>query len=296
MADGHIVRSTPPTLYPPRPGMLPPGADEALVDPSTLLEAICGASTDWQPVEQYDGSLGVTAEFVGRHQSRVGQIQWNFGLGNTYNNPGNVAGERWCTGTLVADGLFLTAGHCFDTVDDPLGWQVPQDNATGQAIPPTEIATNMHVNFNFQVDPSGNPRQEQQFPILSLEEHRLGGLDFAVVRLDGQPGAIFGVTEVSAQDADMDSMLCIIQHPAGIRKVIEAGPTTDLHGDDIGYNDLDTLGGSSGSGVLSASLERIVGVHVLGGCGPAMGTGHNHGVRISAIVQRSPIIQGLAIP
>jgi V8-like Glu-specific endopeptidase len=295
MANGQIVRNTPPTLYPPRPDTMPPGGNEALVDPASFLEAICGASTDWQPVEQYDGTLGVTVGFVGQHQSRVGQIQWNFGLGNIYNNPGNVAGERWCTGTLISEDLFLTAGHCFDTVDDPLGWQVPKDNATGQPISPAEIASTMHVNFNFQVDPAGNPRQEQQFPILSLDEHRLGGLDFAVIRLDGHPGAIFGSTEISAQDADMNSMLCIIQHPAGIRKVVEAGPTTDLQGNEIGYNDLDTLGGSSGSGVLSAPLERIVGVHVLGGCGPNMGAEQNHGVRISAIIQSSPIVQGLAI-
>lgn len=288
-----VVNETPATLYPPLPDTVPGGIDEGVADPSLLIETICGASTDWQPVEQYDGRLGVAIPFVAQRQAPVGQIQWNFGLGNTYNNPGNVAGQRWCTGTLVADDLFLTAGHCFDVVDAQNGWQAPKDNTTNQPISSPEIARNMHVNFNFQVDASGNPRQEQVFPIAALEEYRQGELDYAVVRLEGQPGATFGTTKVGTRDAELNTVLCIIQHPAGIMKVVEAGPVSRLAGHQIGYNDLDTVGGSSGAGVLSESMQCIVGVHVLGGCGPSIAVGHNHGVRITSILQHSPILRGL---
>jgi V8-like Glu-specific endopeptidase len=292
--DIDIVRSTPPTMYPPLPGQ--PGVPMDGITPAEGIdvEAICGATTDWQNVEQYDGTLGVTRRFVADRQGPVGQLQWNNNLGARYANPGNVAGVRWCTGTLIANDLFLTAGHCFDTVDDPMGWQVPRDNGTNQPIAPAEIATNLRVNFNFQVDPAGNPRPEQAVAVTQLLEHRLGGHDFAVVRLAGVPGATFGSTRVSLRDPLVGTTLCIIQHPAGNRKLIEAGPASDLHADALGYNDIDTLGGSSGSGVLVNHRGRIGGVHVLGGCGPNIGTGHNHGVRISAIIEDSPIVRGLA--
>ena len=101
---------------------------------SAILESICGASDDSQPVEQYDGTLGVAQAFVNAHQRPVGQLQWNANLGTIYTNPGNVAGVRWCTGTLLPNGLFLTAGHCFD--QDANGWQLPRVNGTNDVIPP----------------------------------------------------------------------------------------------------------------------------------------------------------------
>ena len=272
-------------------------AAEAEREYAALLESQCGATDDSQPVEQYDGSLGVSVAFVNANQPMVGQLQWNANLGGTYNNPGNVSGVRWATGTLISNDLFLTAGHNFDQTGG--GWARPRDNATGAIIAPAEIATNMHVNFNFQVDPSGNPRPEQEFPVVDLVEYRLGGLDFAIVRLGGNPGATFGSATVSTTDAAVGAMACIIGHPAGVPKRIEAGPVTDLHGDRIGYNDIDTLGGNSGSGILRATDGQIVGVHTNGGCtinDPNTDANHNHGVRITSIIAQSPTLQNLTNP
>ena len=257
-----------------------------------LIETICGTTDDSQPVEQYDGTLGVTTAFASAHQGPVGQIQWNDNLATLYTSPGDVSGVRWCSGTLIANDLFLAAGHCFDQTGG--GWTRPKDNATQATIAPAEIATNMHVNFNFQVDASGNPRTEQRFPVTALVEYRLGSLDFAIVRLGGNPGATFGVTGVSTTDPAKGDMLAIIGHPAGLPKRIEAGPTTDLSGSSITYDDIDTLGGNSGSGILRASDGRLVGVHTNGGC-TATG-GSNSGVRITSIIAASPTLQFLTRP
>jgi V8-like Glu-specific endopeptidase len=255
------------------------------------VRAICGGVDDSQPVEQYDGTLGVSAAFVAAHQGPVGQLQWNDNLAAIYTNPGDVAGVRWCSGTLIANDLFLTAGHCFDQAGG--GWTRPLTNNSTTTIPPAEIATNMHANFNFQVDPSGNLRPEQEFAIASLVEYRLDGLDYAIVRLAGNPGGVFGRALVSATDADEGNMLCIIGHPAGLPKRIEAGPAFHLHDTRIGYDSIDTLGGNSGSGILRASNGWIVGVHTNGGCDNAA-VGHNHGQRITSLRAASPILRDLS--
>jgi V8-like Glu-specific endopeptidase len=260
---------------------------------AALLETICGATDDSQPVEQYDGTLGVTIAFVNAHQGSVGQLQWNSNLASLYTSPGDVSGVRWCSGTLIANDLFLAAGHCFDQTGG--GWTRPKDNVTGTTISSAEIATHMHVNFNYQVDPAGNLRPEQSFPVTALVEYRLGGLDFAIVRLGNNPGAMFGVTQVSTTDAAVGDMLCIMGHPAGVPKRIEAGPASSLSGTTISYNDIDTLGGNSGSGILRATDGRLVGVHINGGCNP-QGTGANSGVRITSILAQSPTIQALTAP
>jgi V8-like Glu-specific endopeptidase len=258
-----------------------------------LIESICGSTDDSQPVEQYDGTLGVTAGFVAAHQQPVVQVQWNDNLASLYTNPGNVSGVRWGTGTMVGPDLMLTCGHLFDQTGG--GWQRPRQNGTTNIISPQEIAQNMRVNFNFQVDPSGTLRTEQSFAIVELIEYRLGGLDMAVCRIAGSPGSTFGVTQISTTDASGTEMLCIIGHPAGLPKRIEAGPLLTIDGNLIRYNDIDTLGGNSGSGILQASTGRLVGVHTNGGCNAA-GTGSNFGQRIAAVIAASPTLQGLTAP
>lgn len=264
---------------------------------SAILESICGVADDSQPVEQYDGTLGVTTAFVAAHQAAACQVQWNDNLAAIYTNPGNVSGVRWGSGTMITDDIFLTCGHLFDQTGG--GWNRPRQNGTTNIISPQEIAKNMRLNFNFQVDAAGNMRAEQSFPILELLEYRLGGLDMAICRIGGNPGATFGRAAFSATDASQGDMICIIGHPAGQPKRIEAGPTTAITGNLIEYNDIDTLGGNSGSGILRASDGRLVGIHTNGGCNaasPGPGGGNNFGQRIAAVIAVSPTLQALLRP
>ncbi len=74
-------------------------------------------------------------------------------------------------------------------------------------------------------------------------------------------------------------------------KRVEAGPATVVTTNQVRYDDIDTLGGNSGSGILGPAGE-LVGVHTNGGCNAA-GTGSNFGTAIAGIRAVSPTLQAL---
>lgn len=298
-------------LFPPKPEEIEAILEKARLDSSDnkerletlerddypiILETICGRTDDSQPVEQYDGTLGVSTSFVSENQSPVCQVQWNDNLSSIYTNPGDVSGKRWGTGTMIADNIMITCGHLFDQF--PRGWTVPRINGSSERISPQEIAKNMKVNFNYQVDRSGNLRNETSFSLEELIEYRLGELDMSICLISGNPGRTFGVAKVSKEDANKNDILCIIGHPAGKPKRIEAGLATSIDGDFIRYNDIDTLGGNSGSGILRSNNSSIVGIHTNGGCNPSSPSptnplASNYGLRITKFIDVSPTLQRL---
>jgi len=221
-----------------------------------------------QPVEHYDGTLGVSRAFVAAHQGPVGQLQWNDDLARRYAYPGNVSGRVWGSGTLVATDLFLTAAHCFAAAG---GWWV-RPRTDDAPLAPGELARNLHVTFNYQLDSAGELRATQAYPIVELVAYRPGELDVAMVRLGGNPGATWGVAELAATGARPGEQLCIIGHPLGFTKRIDAGRCVAVAGSTI-HHDLDTFEGSSGSGILRASDGRLVGVHTHGAGAAAANTG-----------------------
>lgn len=81
---------------------------------------------------------------------------------------------------------------------------------------------------------------------------------------------------------------CVIQHPNERRKQVEAGPLLSNNSGHISYDEIDTLGGSSGSAVLNGETGEVVGVHTNGGCS-AFG-GANYGVAIGTIRKVSSIL------
>lgn len=259
-------------------------------------ETICGSKDDSQDVEKYDGTLGVTKEFVEQFSPPVGQLQWRENLADMFNkkgeSPGNVQGQRWCTGCLIDGDKFLTAGHCFDQFGG--GWERPSRN--NEVISSQEIATLMQVNFNYQIDPSTEkPRPDDRFPIIGLLEYRENGLDYAILQLgrneEGQsPTEKYGTLNLSPQDlTHKGSILCVIQHPNGNPKKIEAGSLINHENNQLFYNDIDTQGGSSGSPIIAEKTRSVVGVHTNGGCSAFSGA--NFGISIGAIRGASNLLK-----
>lgn len=263
--------------------------------PGITAESVCGTTDDLQDVELYDGTLGVTRQYADDHQVNTVQLQWIDLQAMAAALPGkamgNVAGARWCTGTLIRADLVLTAGHCFDIQDGETGWLTPFDIIDGQIanVQPGELAKLQVVHFLYQIDGATmQPRVPSTFPVVELVEHRRAGLDYALIRLgrnaEGHlPGDGFPIATVSIQVPADEARLAILQHPHGWPKKIEAGKLLDVVGPTVKYDDIDTYGGSSGSGVRDAD-GRIIAVHTHGGCN---NHGGNKGVSTEAIAKVS---------
>jgi V8-like Glu-specific endopeptidase len=211
--------------------------------------SICGATNDAQHVNSYTGARVPTIAFVAAHKGSKGALETSATASQS---------AKYCSGSLIAADLFLTAGHCVDstTLGDYVAFNY--ERAAGS----TTVLTQSHAQ------------------VTAIVEDELGGLDYAIVRLAGTPGNTWGISAVAAADPATGVAITIIGHPNAEPKQIEAGTVASFSGNYLRYGNVDTLGGSSGSGVLDSS-GRIVGVHTNGGCTAAGGT--NSGVRIARI-------------
>jgi len=255
------------------------------------LQSLCERSSKLQDVEFYDGRLGVPTAFVNRHRLPVGLLRWKDDLDARYlDEAGNVKGQGWCTGTLIADDLFLTAGHCLDGTNTG-SWKLPHEKG-GVALRSAELAREFVVEFRYESSARPDvPSRKNSADVVRLEEYRLAGLDFAILRLSGHPGSLNGVARISPSDSEPGAPIAILQHPAAAPMKVGAGTTLDVQGSRISYDTIDTSGGSSGAGILDARTGKLVGVHTNGGC--TKSGGENYGVTIGALTAASSTLQGL---
>lgn len=220
--------------------------------------SICGAN-DLQHVNDYDGSLGQPVAFVKKFSPAVGALA----QGTLETN------RKFCSGTLISENLFLTASHCIDNTITQKFAVFSYEKAAGSA----------------------DLLPQESFKIAAVvEDGNANGLDYAILRIDGNPGAKYGFTSIRAVLPDANHLLTIIQHPKGQPKQTESGPLVPNNGKYMAYADLDTEPGSSGSGVLDQT-GMLVGVHTNGGC--YSGGGANKGVKMTEIIKVSPVVQQL---
>jgi V8-like Glu-specific endopeptidase len=225
---------------------------------SMQRESICGAS-DLQLVNAYNGSLGPSTAFVSRFKRGVGAMAET------------TVSEKYCSGTLVSSDLFLTASHCVD------------GNTVGRI-----------VSFNYErAGGAGSALLTQSHYTIASVVRDDTTLDFALLRLSGNPGATFQWTPVSSSVPPDGASITIIQHPSGRPKEIEAGSITFQTADSMAYGNVDTEPGSSGSGILDVA-GHLIGVHTNGGCTGSGGT--NSGIRMARAIQLSPELKSLAVP
>ena len=263
--------------------------------PEISPETMCGTTEEYQDVELYDGQLGPSVDLVMRHQPTTLQLRWVDKDTIRSRLPdhavGTVGGQPWCTGSLIGPSLVLTAGHCLDAQRGADRWFTPFRMVGNAPVfaPPEKLASLLVAVFLYQINgETREPREEIVFPVVELLEHRREGLDYALLELgpgaDGRPpGDSFGAAEVATREPREAELAMVIQHPRGWRKKVEAGRILRTVGSEAWYDDIDTYGASSGSGIRDGE-GKLIGVHTHGGCNT---NGGNRGVTTAAIARAS---------
>lgn len=160
-----------------------------------------------------------------------------------------------CSGTLIADDLILTAGHCVTSQQECEGFSWV---------------------FNYQMDGPETPRAIYPEDVFECEElvTRFDGytannrlLDYAIVRLNRSAAPDFQPVALGfPHSIQQGARVTVLGFGAGLPlKVDEGGEITNARSYEADYfvATTDTFGGNSGSGVFNANLE-LVGILVRG--------------------------------
>jgi V8-like Glu-specific endopeptidase len=233
---------------------------EVVSQTAAALSTQCGPVWDGQDVEAYNGNLGVSQAFVKRAERHVG---WGVHTG--------------CSGTLIGDDLYLSAGHC-------------------------QYAVGETIRFNYQKTPDRSrlePASDYQVTQIVAQEDE-GEWDYALMRLAGKPGLTFGYAQLGAVEPPAGTWLALIGHAERKPKEITTGPLLDYNSVTISGNArqnwfrfvISMEGGDSGSGILNSD-GQIIGLALEGACNSRPPIGANTGLLISRLAQHSPAIAAL---
>jgi V8-like Glu-specific endopeptidase len=175
-----------------------------------------------------------------------------------------------CTGFLISEDRFLTNEHCVNSA----------------AVCETAAST-----FGYEDTENGSTSPGRRYECDQLISSD-ADLDFALLKLSGKPGLMWGTLKLSSREPALSEPVIVIEHPAGEPKQVSRRDCsiTTVQADgrkshtDIGHK-CDTLGGSSGSPVLSENFD-VIGLHHFGFSNDPRWTGENRAVRMSLIMQK----------
>lgn len=172
-----------------------------------------------------------------------------------------------CTGFLIGPDVLMTNRHC---------------------IPSSYYSTGVTAAFKHE---KGVPESGWSKFDCSEFIGNDSALDFALLRCAGNPGAEFGFVELSSQVASAGDDVYVIHQNCDYysdrdcdwSKKYSVGSVVEV-ADEVTHN-ADTLGGSSGSPLFSASLNKVIAIHHAGYGNNGLGRGvENYAVPMSEIV------------
>ncbi len=158
---------------------------------------------------------------------------------------------RWadCSGSLIAEDIVLTAGHCVSKSEDCKNMKIVFDYALDEK--------NKHLNSI-----TGKNVYSCQ-KILAFKNEK-NGSDFSVIQLD-RPATDRTPLKFSDKPLDYKDALMIIGHPEGFpTKFTMNGKVRSLIPETYFTATLDAFSGNSGSAVFDQTAKKIVGVLVRG--------------------------------
>ncbi len=188
---------------------------------------------------------------------------------NTPSGPGS--------GFLIATDLLLTNHH---------------------VLPDEQTAAATVAEFNYQVAWGGEPEPVRRFTCDASFFRNDKALDYAIVRLNGAPGDLYGFVNLARRaEPTVNDFVSIIQHPqGGPKKIAFTDNKVSAVFDDLVQYSTDTEPGSSGSPVFNQDWE-LVGLHHRGG-GLAGPDGKkyftNEAIQIGAVVRHAAIFLGVS--
>ena len=219
------------------------------------LASICSAPGDDDPAfaDWYDVEDGSRDEET-----------WARAVGMLAHEPG----DGFCTGTMISDDLFLTAGHCLD-----------------ECIMAENVCATSGVQFNYQLEGGRVPSEGDMpfFECAEVVECQYGLIDFAIIRLEGSPGAMTGHLELDLREPVVWERITEIHHPFyGPKKVSHGWVMPSLSTYYLEYH-ADDAGGSSGAPLLDSD-GHVIGIDTNSGCDDAVKRG-NLGSRVDAALE-----------
>ncbi|MGE4132467.1 MAG: serine protease [Bdellovibrionales bacterium] len=153
----------------------------------------------------------------------------------------------FCSGSLVAPNVILTAGHCIrsqlscDSTRFVFGFRMNSETEIVKQVPASQVYACKRL-----IHSVANPQGE----------------DFALVELD-RPVTQVAPLNLGARSAVGDA-LTVLGHPAGLPLKIAGQAVVRRVEEQFMVTNLDTYGGNSGSAVVSSTSGQIVGVLVRG--------------------------------
>jgi|GEM_PF-1301916 len=214
-------------------------------------------------------------------------------------NANNLLNIAW-----LNRGLELSKAVCRIVTPAGLGsgWLISSDLllTNNHVLPDKETAEKSKVQFNYQKDWFGHPEPVQSFTLDANHFRTNESLDYTIVRVNGNPGNIFGYIDLKLRkNPVVNDYVSIIQHPNGGFKQIALtdNKVTAVFGNVVQYV-TDTEPGSSGSPVFDQDW-KIVGLHHAGGMLPGPDGKEwfcNEGILINVIIQDAQDFLGITDP
>ncbi|MFA5137968.1 MAG: serine protease [Elusimicrobiota bacterium] len=157
----------------------------------------------------------------------------------------------FCSGSLVAEDLVMTAGHCVKSDEHCKG--------------------SIKFVFGFRAGKEGQPPgsvpSDDVYSCASLVDRKLerAGVDYALVKLDRAPKGRTPLRIRRTGKPPVGAPLTVIGHPVGLPTKISGGASIRKN-DEGGYlvGNLDTYGGNSGSAVINTVTGEVEGILVRG--------------------------------